>query len=101
MIKYITKERNGNKIILADFNCSEMVDKMDRDGGNKTQTLYRYRSNYVQSKIILDNRLDDLWRRENPDSSEFTHYDRSPGKGPRIDRVYTDIKIVTIPRLIT
>ena len=32
----------------------------------------------------MDNGLEDLWRQENPDSSEFTHYDRSltqdPGK---------------------
>ena len=30
--------------------------------------------------------LEDLCRRENPDTSEFTRYDRS-----RIDRAYTDI----------
>ena len=33
-------ERNENKIILGDFNCTK--DKMDRYGGNKTQILYRY-----------------------------------------------------------
>ena len=27
----------------------------------------------------MDNGLEDLWRRENPDSSEFTHYDRFSG----------------------
>ena len=32
-------ERNENKIILGDFNIA--MDKMDRDGGNKTQRLYR------------------------------------------------------------
>ena len=32
---------------------------------------------------------------ENPDSSEFTHYDRSSGTISRIDRFYTDIKIVS------
>ena len=59
--------RNENKIILWDFNC----------------TL---------SKLILDNGLEDLWRRENQDSSEFTCYDRSFGTRSRIDRVYTDKK---------
>ena len=38
-------ERNKNKIILGDFNCT--MDKMDRYGGNKTQRLYRCCSNYV------------------------------------------------------
>ena len=31
-------EGNENKIILGDFNST--IDKMDRDGGNKTQKLY-------------------------------------------------------------
>ena len=33
---YIKNENNGNenKIIFGDFNCT--MDKMDRDGGNKT-----------------------------------------------------------------
>ena len=43
----------------------------------------------------MDNGLDDLWRRENPDPSEFTHYDRSSGTRSRIDRVYTDKKIAS------
>ena len=30
-------EGNENKIILGDFNCT--IDKMDRYGGNKIQTL--------------------------------------------------------------
>ena len=38
------------------------------------------------------NVLEDIWGRENPDSSEFTHYNRSSGTRSRIDRVYTDIK---------
>ena len=81
-------EGNENKIILGDFNCT--MNKMERDGRNKT--LYRCRFNYALSKRIVDNGLEDLWRRENPDSSEFTHYDRSSGTRSRIDRVYTDIK---------
>ena len=34
------------------------------------------------SKLIVDNGLEDLWRREYPDSSDFTHYDRIFGKDP-------------------
>ena len=30
-------EGNKNKMILGDFNCT--MDKMDRDGGNKTQNF--------------------------------------------------------------
>ena len=71
-------EGNENKIILGDFNCT--MDKMDRDCGNETQRLYRSCFNNALSKLIVDNWLEDLWRRENPDSPEFTHYDRSFGK---------------------
>ena len=67
------------------------MDKMDRDVGNKTQRLYRC-SNYALSKLIVDNGLEDLWRKENTDSSEFTCWDRSFGKRSRTDRVYTGIK---------
>ena len=70
------------------------MDKIDSSVGNKTQRLYRCRSNHALSKIIVDNGLEDLWRRENPDSSEFTSYDRSSGTIPSIGRTYTDIKIV-------
>ena len=51
-------EGNENTIILGDFNCT--MDKMDSDCGNKTQRLYRCRSNYALSKLIVDNRLEDL-----------------------------------------
>ena len=71
---------NENKIILEDFNC--IMDKMDRDGENKTQRLYWCCSSYALSNLILDNGLEDLWRRENPDSAEFTRNDRSFGKDP-------------------
>ena len=67
---------------------------MDRHGENKTQRIYRCGSNNDLSKLIVDNRLD-------PDSPDFTHYDRSSGTRSRIERVYTDIKLLTIPRLIT
>ena len=66
---------------------------MDSGGGNRTQRLYKCGSNYALPKIILDNGLEDLWRRENPDFSEFTHYDRSSDSRSRIGRAYTDIKI--------
>ena len=101
--------------MLGDLNCA--MDKIDGDGENKTQRLYRCCSNYALSKLIVDNGIEDLWRRENSDSPEFICYDRSfakdqyrPsilifGKGPivadelegivgspfSIDPVYTDI----------
>ena len=71
---------NENQIILEDFNCS--MDKMARDGENKTLRLYCCCSSYALSKLIKDNGLEDLWRSEDPDSPEFTHYDRSFGKDP-------------------
>ena len=37
------KEENENKIILESFDCTK--DKMDRDGGNKVQRLYKCGSN--------------------------------------------------------
>ena len=67
--------------MLGYLNCA--MDKIDRDGKNKTQSLYRCCSNYALSKIIVDNGLEDLWRMENPDSSEFTCYDRSFSRDPR------------------
>ena len=56
------------------------MDKMGRDGENKLQRLYICCPNYALSKIIVDNGLKDLWRRENPESPEFIHYDKSFGK---------------------
>ena len=56
------------------------MDKIDRDGENKTQRLYRFCCNYALSKLIVDNGLDDLWRRENPDFPEFICYGRSFAK---------------------
>ena len=67
--------QNEKKIIVGDFNCT--MDKINRDGENKTQRLYKCCSNYALSKLIVDNGLEDLWRRENLDSNEFTRYDRS------------------------
>ena len=47
------------------------------------------------SKLIVENGLKNLWRRENSDSS-----DRSSGIRSSIGKVYTDIKIPKKPRLI-
>ena len=55
---------------------------MNRDSENKIQRLNRCCSNYALSKAIVDNELEDLWRRKNPDSLEFTRYDRFFGKDP-------------------
>ena len=63
-----------NKIMLGDLNCA--IDKIDRDGENKTQRLYKCYSNYALHKLIVDNEIEDLWRRENPGSPEFICYDR-------------------------
>ena len=66
---------------------------MERDGRNKI--LYRCHFNYALSKFIVDNGLEDLWRTENPDSSEFNRYNRSSDTRSTIDRVYTDIKMAS------
>ena len=68
-------EGNENKIMLGVLNCT--MDKSDRVSENKTQRLYRCYSNYALSKLILDNGLDDLWRRENSHCPDFICYDRS------------------------
>ena len=70
------------------------MNQIDRDGGQKTQRLYRCSSNYALSKLIVNNGIEDLWRKENPNSSEFTHCDSSSGTRSRIDRVFTRIKIL-------
>ena len=59
-------EENENKIIPGDFNCT--MNKMERDGRN--ETLNKCHFNYAKSKLIVDNGLEDPWRRKNPDSSE-------------------------------
>ena len=71
-------EGSENKIMLGDLNCT--MDKIDRNGENKTQILYRCCSNYALSKLFVDNGLEDLWRRENP---EYPEYERSFAKDPR------------------
>ena len=69
------------------------MNKMGKDDVNKTQKLYRCGSNYALSKLIVNNGLYDLLRRKNPDSSEFTIYNRFSGTRSRIGRLYADIKI--------
>ena len=82
-------EGNESKIILGDFNC--IMNKMEGDGKNKT--LYKCHFNNGLLKLIVDNPLEDLWRRENSDSSEFTRYNRSSGTRSTIERVCPDIKM--------
>ena len=40
---------------------------MDRDEGNKTHKHDRCHFTFALSKPVLENGLEDLWRRENPD----------------------------------
>ena len=58
------------------------MDKIGRDGENKTQRLYRCCSGYALSKLIVENGLGDPWKRKNSDSPEFTCYDRFFPKDP-------------------
>ena len=88
-------EGNENKTILGNFICT--MDEMEMNDRNKT--LYKYNFNYALSKFILDNGLKDLGRRENPDSSEFTRYNRSSGTRSATERVYTDIKMANITKV--
>ena len=71
-------KENENKIMFGELNCT--MDKVDRDGENKTQRLHKGWSNYALSKLIMDNGIEDLWRMENPNSPEFICYDRSFAK---------------------
>ena len=58
-----SKKGNENKIIIEDFNCT--MNKMDKDGENKTQRLYWYGSSYAMSKLIVDNGLQVYGERRN------------------------------------
>ena len=80
-------DRNDNIIILRHFNCT--INKMEKDGGNKIQRLHGCGSIYFLSKLIVDKRLEDLYRRKNLDSLDFTNYDRSSGTRCKIGRVCT------------
>ena len=71
------------------------------EGKNKTQRLNRYYSNYALSKPIVNNGLEDLWRRENPDSPEFSCNDRSFRRNPGETGSILIQTLQTIPRLIT
>ena len=70
------------------------MEKINRNSGNKTQKIYGCCTNDALSKLIEDNGLKDIWRRENQDSSVFTRYNRSSDTRSRIDRAYTNMKIV-------
>ena len=59
-----------------------------------------HHSNSVLSKLIMDDGLEDLRRRENPEISEFTPYDSSSGTRSRIDKVCTDKKIANNTKII-
>ena len=52
-----TKIRGKKKKILGDFHCTK--EKMERDCGNKMQTLQNC-FNYGLPKVIVDNGLEDL-----------------------------------------
>ena len=58
------------------------MDKMGRYGRSKTQRLYRYCSNYALLELTVDDGFEGLWRRENPDSHEFTRDNRSLDEDP-------------------
>ena len=62
--KYMQNKNEGkeNKIMLRDLNCT--IDKIDTDSENKTQRLHRCCSNYARSKFIVDNGIEDPWKRE-------------------------------------
>ena len=89
---------NENKIILGDFNFT--MDNMDSDRGNETQRFYRCHSNNTQSKLIVDNGLEDLWRRKKTDSSELIRFERSSGTISRTDMVCTSIVIAINTKII-
>ena len=86
-----TREKNENKIILGDFNFTMCI--TGKDGVNKTQKNYRCSSNYTFSQVIVDNGLNDQWRRKSPDSSEFTRYNRNSVTTSWIDKVYTYLNL--------
>ena len=62
--------------------------------------FFRSPFNHSQSKLTVDNRLKDLWKRENPVSSGLTRYERLSGTISRITRVYTDINISSNTKII-
>ena len=58
-------DENENKIIFGDFNSA--IDKMDKDGRNETQRLYRCGSNYALSKFwIMGSRIHGKGRTQIP-----------------------------------
>ena len=53
-------------------------------------------SNCSLLKLIADNELGNLWRRENPDSPKFIRYGRSSGTISRIYWVYNKINHIMV-----
>ena len=79
-------EGNENKVILGDLNWT--LDKIDRDGENKTQRLYRWCSNYALWKLIV------AWgsmEKGEPRFSRVLLLRQILCQESRIDRIYTDI----------
>ena len=93
-------DRNDNIVILRDFNCT--INKMEKDDGNKIQRLHGCGSIYFLSKLIVDKRLEDLYRRKNLDSLDFTNSDRSSGTRCKIVLIRSVLikQLLTIPKLI-
>ena len=78
-------EGNENKIMLGVLNCT--MDKIDRDGENKTQRLYRCYFNYALSKLswIMGLRIYGEGRTHIPPSLSVT---TGPLPKISIDRLY-------------
>ena len=94
-------DKNGrNKTLYSDTDPKrKFVSFTVTPFNGRNKTLYKYHFNYSLSKLIVGNGLKDLWRRENPEFSEFTYYNRPFGTGSTIDRVYTNIKMATNSRI--
>ena len=57
------------------------IDKNDRYDENNPHRIYWCCFSYALSRLIVDNRLEHLWRRENLDSPKFICYNRFFAKG--------------------
>ena len=91
-------EGNENRLVLGDFN--HILNKMDRDGENKTQRLYWCGFNYALSKLMVDNGIVDLRRRETRYLwvSPTTIDPKVQDTGKTVSIVI--LKLVAIPKLI-
>ena len=89
-------ERNETKLCLETL----IILCIKSTGIAETPRPYIFCSNYALPKLIMDNRRKNLWRRSLP-AMEFNRNSRSSGTRYRIDWVYTNVKTVAIPELIT